>query len=52
MPISALTEKIAWLTTMVSLIAVALFALSWAIGSLLKGAPNHLENGRNMETIS
>ena len=39
MPISALTAIIAQTVTMVTLIAAALFGLSWVVGSLLRGAP-------------
>lgn len=38
MPISALTNTIAQVTTTISLIAVGLFGLTWIIGSLLRGA--------------
>jgi len=39
LPISALTNVIAQATTTISLIAIALFAVSWIVGSLLKGSP-------------
>jgi hypothetical protein len=39
MPISALTNIIAQTTTAITLIAVAMFGLSWVVGSLLKGSP-------------
>lgn len=39
MPIQALTNTIAQITTTISLISVALFGLSWVVGSLLKGSP-------------
>jgi len=39
MPIENLIQTIAWITTQASLVAIGLFALSYAIGSLLKGAP-------------
>lgn len=39
MPISALTNTIAQVTTTISLISVGLFGLSWVVGSLLKGSP-------------
>jgi hypothetical protein len=39
LPIAALTEKIVQTTTVISLIAVSLFAVSWIVGSLLRGAP-------------
>lgn len=39
MPISALTNTIAQVTTTISLIAVGLFGCSWIVGSLLKGSP-------------
>jgi len=39
MGVENLLRSIAWLTTQVSLIAVALFALSYGLGCLLRGAP-------------
>lgn len=39
MPIAALTTTIAQTVTIISLIAAALFGLSWVVGSLLRGAP-------------
>ncbi|MCP8308875.1 MAG: hypothetical protein H3Z53_11290 [archaeon] len=39
MALSGLIQAIALATTQLSLLATALFALSWVIGSLLKGAP-------------
>lgn len=39
MPISTLTNIIAQTTTAITLIAVAMFGLSWVVGSLLKGSP-------------
>ena len=39
MPVDVFLKQIAWLTTQVSLVALGLAALSWGIGSLLKGAP-------------
>ena len=38
MPIEALTETIAQTTTIISGIAVGLFALTWTIASLLRGS--------------
>jgi len=39
MPIQQLIQQIAWATTMVSLISTGVFALSYGIGYLLRGAP-------------
>ncbi len=39
MPIGTLTTTIAQTTTIISLISIALFGLSWVVGSLLRGAP-------------
>lgn len=39
MPIEALTNTISQTTTIISLISVGLFGLSWTIGYLLKGSP-------------
>jgi hypothetical protein len=39
MALAELTRIIAMATTQLGLLATALFALSWVIGSLLKGAP-------------
>jgi len=39
MAIQQLIQQIAWATTMVSLISTGVFALSYAIGCLLRGAP-------------
>ncbi|MBI3859781.1 MAG: hypothetical protein HY296_06070 [Thaumarchaeota archaeon] len=39
MPISTLINQIATLTAQISLLVAGVAALSWTIGSLLKGAP-------------
>jgi hypothetical protein len=39
MPISDLLNTIATLTTQITLLATALFGLSWVIGSALAGSP-------------
>jgi len=39
MTVQSLVETIARMTTDVALVATALFALSWSLGSLLNGAP-------------
>ena len=39
MAIIDLLTRIAWATTQINLIALALFALSWALGSAIKGSP-------------
>lgn len=39
MGVENLIQTIAWTTTQISLVAIGLFALSYAIGSLLKGSP-------------
>jgi hypothetical protein len=39
MAVTDLLTRIAWTTTQINLIALALFALSWALGSAIKGSP-------------
>lgn len=57
LPIAALTQTIAQTTTIISLISIALFGLSWVIGSLLKGAPlpwrdwKEFGNGMQMDAV-